>query len=109
MTEQDRPERPSLSLRQRLALAAHNRRQALYEARQAHGERPSRVPELTAAPVLAPAPAPARDSMPTLDDLTSSDPVRAKPARWRLVLVIVAALGGLGELARQVSALFAHK
>ncbi len=84
-----------MSLRERLALAAHSRRHALYEAREAHGERPSAVPELP----------PARDSMPTLDDLTSPDPARARPARWKLVLALAAALGGLGELARQIAGL----
>lgn len=87
------------SLRERLALAQHARRHALYEAREAHGERPSTVPELPEPSALP------RDELPTFDDLTSADPARAKPARWKLVLALAAALGGLGELARQVSGL----
>ncbi len=99
-----------MSLRERLALAQHRRRQALYEAREAHGERPSAVP-----PVPLPARVPTipglgtpRDKLPTFDDLTSSDPLRAKPARWKLILALAAALGGLGELARQVSGLLSN-
>jgi hypothetical protein len=91
------------SLRERLALAQHARRQAMYEAREAHGDRPSDVPEL--APVPAPPVSRGRDKLPTFDDLTSSDPTRAKPAHWKLVLALAAALGGLGELARQLSGL----
>ncbi len=89
-----------------LALAEHERREAVYEARQGEGDRPSAVPAIPPLRVpTIPGLGTPRDQLPTFDDLTSADPTRAKPARWKLVLALAAALGGLGELARQVSAL----
>lgn len=78
-----------------LAQVEHERREAIYDARDAEGDRPSAI-------VLEPAPlpAPARDKLPTLDDLTGPE---APKARWRLILALAAALGGLGELARQIA------
>lgn len=81
-----------------LAQIEHERREAIFDARDAEGDRPSAI-------VLEPIPGPprlpgeARDKLPTLDDLTGPE---APKARWRLVLALVAALGGLGELARQL-------
>lgn len=89
-----------------LALAEQARREALYEAREGEGDRPSAVPAVPAPGAL---PALPRDKLPTFDDLTSADPARAKPARWKLVLALVFALSGLGELARQVSGLLASQ
>lgn len=106
-------------MRRRLARVQHERRQAIYEARDAQGDRPTpviprpaRLPDFTHVPArrvpTLDGLGPARDKLPTLDDLTSDDEKLARPARWRLVLALVAAMGGLGELARQLVGLFTH-
>src|SRR5512146_340476 len=79
-------------MRRRLALVQHNRRHAIFEARDAHGDRPT--PAIPRPPRLPTFP-PARDKLPTLDDLTDSDAPKARAARWKLVLALAAALGGL--------------
>ncbi len=82
-----------------LAQIEHDRREAIYDARDAEGDRPSAI----VLEPIPPAPAAPRDKLPTLDDLTGPE---APKARWKLVLALVAALGGLGELARQIAGLF---
>lgn len=78
----------------RLAVAQHERRHAIYDV----SGTPSEIPP----PPRVPAFPEARDRLPTLDDLTGPE---APKARWKLVLALAAALGGLGELARQVATL----
>jgi hypothetical protein len=80
-------------LRTQLATAQQERREAIYEAREAHGDRPSEVPD------------PPRDKLPTLDDLTGPNAPRA---RWQLILAAAAGLSALGELARQIIGLVKH-
>lgn len=89
-------------VRRQLAVVEHARRQAIYDARDAHGDRPT--PVIPPPPRVPTFPAP-RGELPTLDELTGP---AAPRARWRLVLALAAALGGLGELARQVAGLFTH-
>ena len=84
-----------------LAQVEQERREAIYDARDAEGDRPSAIVLEPAPGQHAPAGAP-RDKLPTLDDLTGPE---APKARWRLVLALAAALGGLGELAREIAAL----
>lgn len=85
-----------------LAQIEHERREAIYDARDAEGDRPSSIVLEPIPPLRVPT-IPGlgepRDKLPTLDDLTGPE---APKARWRLVLALVAALGGLGELARQL-------
>ncbi len=89
-------------MRRRLARVQHERRQAIFDARDAHGDRPTPViPRPSRVPTFNGI-GPARDKLPTLDDLTGPD---APKARWKLVIALVAALGGLGELARQIATL----
>lgn len=80
---------------QRLAVAQHERRQAIYEA----SGTPSELPP---APLVIPP----RDKLPTLDDLTGPE---APKARWRLAVAAVAALTTLAGLAQQLFSLFEHK
>jgi len=92
--------RPNDELRARLAVVQHERREALYEAREAHGESPSIPPPPRVPSELVP-----RDKLPTLDDLTGPD---APKARWKLAVAAVTSLVGLSELARQIVALVKH-
>ncbi len=78
--------------RKRLAVLEHERRQAIYDAREAMGDRPSSLPVLK----------PPRPSLPSVDDLIGPE---APKARWKLVLAVGSALLGLGELARQIAGL----
>jgi hypothetical protein len=86
---------------QRLAVVQHERRQAIYEAGAASEPPPMHTPTLNGI-------GPARDKLPTLDDLLS-DGIPARKARWRLVIAAVAGLVSLAEVARQLVALVAHK
>ena len=89
--------------RARLAVLEHERRQAIYEAREAHGDTPT-MPPPARVPTLDGI-GPARDKLPTLDDLTGPD---APKARWKLVLAVAAGLASLGECARQIVELVKH-
>lgn len=78
---------------QRLAVAQHERRQAVYEA----SGTPSELPP---APLVLP-----RDKLPTLDDLIGPE---APKARWKLVAAGVAGLVSLAEAVRQIVELVRH-
>lgn len=82
------------STAQRLAVAQHERRQAIYDA----SGTPSELPP---APLVIPP----RDKLPTLDDLTGPE---APKARWKLVAAGVAGLVSLAEAVRQIVELVRH-
>lgn len=87
---------------QRLAQAAHERREAIFEAgAESVIPGPPRVPTMHGL-------GEPRDKLPTLDDLTSEDEARARPARWKLVVSAVGALAALAEVARQLVGLIKH-
>ena len=79
-------------MRRRLALVEQERRQAVYEARDAEGDRPT-LPGI------------GRDKLPTLDDLTDSGPT-GRIARWKLVLAAVAAASTIAGAVCQLVELF---
>lgn len=79
---------------QRLAVAQHERRQAVYEA----SGTPSELPP---ASLVLP-----RDKLPTFDDLIGPE---APKARWKLAVAAVAALTTLAGLAQQLLSLISHK
>ncbi len=85
----------------RLAVAQQARREAIYDARTARGER---LPAPPAVPHIAPPPA--RGRLPSIDELVGPE---APKARWRLVLAGVAALATVAEVARQVAGLFGKR
>ncbi len=91
--------RPSDAVR--LAVAQQARREAIYDARVAQGDRPSSLPSLPPPPRV-PAVPPARASLPSVDELIGPD---APKARWKLVLAGVSALAALAEVVRQVAGL----
>lgn len=80
---------------QRLAVAQHERRTAIYEA----SGTPSELPP---APLVIPP----RDKLPTFDDLIGPE---APKARWKLAVAAVAALTTLAGLAQQLLSLISHK
>ncbi len=81
--------------KQRLAVAAYERRQAIFEAGADSVIPPApRVPTLTG---IGP-----RDKLPTLDDLTGPE---APKARWKLALAVGSAVVALAELVRQIAGL----
>lgn len=92
----DAAARAVVSARERLAVAEHERRHAIYEAREEHGERPSAVPAM-----------PPRDKLPTFDDLTAPGPAGWR-ARWRLVLAVSGALVALAGAVQQLISLLHH-
>ena len=79
-------------LERRLAVAAHERRQALFAAREAHGDRPTEPPA-------------ARGALPSVDDLIDSGPT-GKRARWKLVLAVASALVSLAGLVGTIGGFF---
>jgi hypothetical protein len=90
--------KPPSSLVVRLAVAQQARREAIYDARVAQGDRPSSLPSLPPPPRL---PRP-RASLPSVDELIGPE---APKARWKLALAVGSALVGLVELVRQVAGL----
>lgn len=87
-------------MRRRLALVQHERRQAIYDARKAAGDRPSTVPEVKAAEAH-------RGKLPSVDELVASG-VPGRTARWRLVAAIGGAVVALAEVVRELWALLKH-
>ncbi len=71
-----------IEARKRLALVEQARREAIFEARSAHGERPSDVP---------------RPPMVTIDDIPPP------AARWKLIAAAVAALATLATAVQQIA------